>query len=60
MTRESEPAVHFRKATEGDIDRIMEIVADGRAAIRALGLDQWQGGYPHRGVIEGDVARGET
>ena len=38
----------------------MEIVADGRAAIRVLGLDQWQGGYPHRGVIEGDVARGES
>lgn len=38
----------------------MEIVADGRAAIRALGLDQWQGGYPHRGVIESDVARGES
>ncbi|OUO90767.1 GNAT family N-acetyltransferase [Gordonibacter sp. An230] len=52
--------MHFRKATESDIERIMEIVADGREAIRALGLDQWQGGYPHRGVIEGDVARGDS
>lgn len=38
----------------------MTILADGRASLAALGIDQWQGGYPHRAVIEADVARGES
>ena len=52
--------MYFRKTSENDIDRIMSIVSDGRKSIAALGLDQWQGGYPHRGVIEADVARGDS
>lgn len=52
--------VDFRKAGEKDIDVVMGILADGRAALKALGIDQWQGGYPHRAVVEGDVARGES
>ena len=50
----------FRKAGEQDIDLIMGILADGRAALQALGIDQWQGGYPHRAVVEADVTRGES
>lgn len=38
----------------------MSILVDGRASLAALGIDQWQGGYPHRAVIESDVARGES
>ena len=38
----------------------MGILADGRAALQALGIDQWQGGYPHRAVVEADVTRGES
>lgn len=52
--------MEFRKATVEDIDRIMEIVTIGKKALASLGLDQWQGGYPNRAVIEGDVARGES
>ena len=52
--------MEFRKACAGDLDRIMEIVADGRAALADLGIDQWQGGYPHQSVFEGDIARGES
>lgn len=52
--------VKFRKTKESDLDRVMNILADGRASLAALGIDQWQGGYPHRGVIEADVARGES
>lgn len=43
-----------------DIDCIMDILADGRAALAALGIDQWQSGYPHRDVIEYDVAHGAS
>ena len=38
----------------------MSILADGRASLAALGIDQWQGCYPHRAAIEGDVACGES
>lgn len=38
----------------------MTILADGRASLAALGIDQWQGGYPHRAVIEADAARGDS
>ncbi|WP_270299569.1 hypothetical protein, partial [Eggerthella sinensis] len=52
--------MQFRRTRERDIDRIMAILADGRASLAALGIDQWQGGYPHRAVIEADVARGDS
>lgn len=38
----------------------MEILEDGRRALAALGIDQWQGPYPHRAAIEADVARGDS
>ena len=38
----------------------MDIIEDGRRALGALGIDQWQGGYPHRAVIEDDTARGDS
>lgn len=38
----------------------MTILADGRASLAALGIDQWQGGYPHRAVVEADVDRGDS
>ncbi len=52
--------MHFRKSTPDDIDCIMDILTHGRRAIAALGIDQWQGGYPHRDVVEQDVARNES
>ena len=38
----------------------MSIIVECRSSIAALGIDQWQGGYPHRGVIEGDVLAGDS
>ncbi|MBQ3106268.1 MAG: GNAT family N-acetyltransferase [Eggerthellaceae bacterium] len=52
--------MYIRPSHVADIDRIMEILADGRASIGALGIDQWQKGYPHRDVVERDVANGES
>lgn len=52
--------MRFRRAGASDIDRVMDILADGRRSLAALGIDQWQGSYPHRGAVEGDVARGDS
>ena len=47
-----------RPAEARDRDAILAVVAHARAAIRALGIDQWQDGYPEPEVIEGDIALG--
>ena len=52
--------MHIRPSHVADIDRIMEILADGRRALGELGIDQWQKGYPHRSIVEKDVANGES
>lgn len=50
--------MQVRQSSVSDIDRIMEVLADGRNAIATLGIDQWQAGYPFRDTIEDDVAQG--
>ena len=51
--------VDFRKTKFDEIDRVMEIVLDGKAALASLGIDQWQGeGYPARDIVAGDVEDG--
>ena len=48
----------IRQAMAGDIDAVMEIIAEARGTIAALGIDQWQDGYPQREIIEKDVSEG--
>ena len=48
----------IRKATESDIDAVMEILAEARGTMAKLGIDQWQDGYPQREIIENDVREG--
>lgn len=50
----------LRPASERDIDRIMEIIEEGRASLAALGIDQWQGNYPNRSTIRDDISRGDS
>ena len=57
---DGEGPLRFRPTRPDEVDAVMGILADGRAALAALGIDQWQGGYPHREVVEADVARGES
>ena len=52
--------MELRQALPSDLDRIMEVLDEGRASLAALGIDQWQGHYPHRGQIEQDIRRGEN
>lgn len=47
--------VLLRNANIDDIARIMEILADGRSALAKIGIDQWQGYYPHEAIIREDI-----
>ena len=47
-----------RRAESRDLDAIVAVVAHARAAIRALGIDQWQDGYPEPEIIAADIAVG--
>ena len=38
--------MRYRPAVPAEADAVLSLVADGRAALRALDIDQWQGGNP--------------
>lgn len=48
----------IRRATLQDVDNIMDIVHSAQLALRELGIDQWQDGYPTAESIEEDIAQG--
>lgn len=45
----------IRKTTISDIDEVMPIFEEARKTIAALGIDQWQNGYPSKEVIIADI-----
>lgn len=45
----------LRRAGAEDLDTIMDIIAQAQRAMAALGIDQWQDGYPERAVFEQDM-----
>ena len=47
----------IRKTTAADIDEIVPILDETRRTIAALGINQWQDGYPNRESIEADLAK---
>ena len=50
----------IRKTTETDIPSLMEIFSEARRTIAALGIDQWQNGYPNEDVIRSDIALSQS
>jgi len=48
--------VIIRKTKAWDIDKINEIFNEARKTIAALGINQWQDGYPSKEVIISDLA----
>ena len=50
--------LEFRPARPADTARILEIIRQAQAQMRALGSRQWQDGYPARENIDCDIARG--
>lgn len=47
--------MQLRATTEADLDAILAIIEDGRASLDALGIDQWQNGYPTVEVLQEDI-----
>ena len=52
--------LRFRKGVEGDLERVMEFVADAQNWFRGQNIDQWQDGYPTREIISSDILGGEN
>lgn len=50
----------MRKTEQGDVLAAEQALTDGKAALRALGVPQWQGEYPDRIDIEEDRAHGNS
>ena len=46
-------------ATEADLQAVIELVAQGRAALARQGVDQWQDGYPSPETVRRDLLRGD-
>lgn len=47
--------MQLRATNEDDLEAILSIVEDGRASLNALGIDQWQNGYPTVEVLQEDI-----
>ncbi len=50
----------IRKTTKEDIKEIMPIFEEARKTIAALGIDQWQNGYPSEEVILADIEKDQS
>lgn len=50
----------IRKSTAEDITSIIPIFDEARKTIAALGIDQWQNGYPTEEVILSDIELGQS
>ena len=48
-----------RRAENGDIDSILDIIAYARRSLKKRGVDQWQGDYPAAEDIQRDIDAGE-
>lgn len=49
--------MQLRGTTEEDLEAIRAIVEDGRTSLDALGIDQWQNGYPTTEILEEDITQ---
>lgn len=48
----------LRKATDADLEGIMEIIEGAREVLRKDGIPQWQNGNPHAGEVKASIDRG--
>ena len=51
--------MQFRKAVTADLDKLCDIFFHAKAAIKALGIDQWQKGEPNPDMFADDIDRQE-
>lgn len=50
----------IRKTKAKDIEDVLKIYEEARGTIKALGIDQWQNGYPSREVLEDDILKSRS
>lgn len=50
----------IRHTTPNDLIALDALFAEARGTIAALGIDQWQNGYPSRDVIAEDISLGRS
>jgi GNAT superfamily N-acetyltransferase len=50
----------IRKSDKSDIKFLMPIFEEARRTIAALGIDQWQNGYPSEDVILDDIEKSQS
>jgi GNAT superfamily N-acetyltransferase len=50
----------IRKTTKEDIKEIMPIFEEARGTIAALGINQWQNGYPSEEVVLADIEKDQS
>ena len=50
----------IRRSTDKDVDALMKIFDEARGTIAALGIDQWQNGYPSSDVILEDISLAQS
>jgi ribosomal protein S18 acetylase RimI-like enzyme len=55
-----ELSMNIRQATKKDLISLMPIFEEARRTIAALGINQWQEGYPNKTVISEDIAIGRS
>lgn len=48
----------IRLSTPADIPQMMPLFEAASRGLRAMGVNQWQNGYPQRSLIESDIACG--
>ena len=53
--KKKEKLMEIRMAYPNEINRIMEIIQDGKDSLAAAGVDQWQDGYPDQEIIFEDI-----
>ena len=50
--------MEFRQARQGDLPQMEHMLQEAKERLRALGIDQWQSGYPNRESLNRDLAAG--
>lgn len=49
-------SLRFRLAAPDDAEGIWAVLLDGKAVLGRMGIDQWQGSYPSKSVVQADIA----
>ena len=52
--------MEIKQATQENVPAMLGLFDEARSTIAALGIDQWQNGYPSRQVVEQDIALSQS